>query len=95
MLLTPALPSPADAASNLKPVPALATALRSSQRTAFTTPGTSPASPPRPCPAGFTDDGLPLAVQLVALPGTGTHCCSASPAQLQRAFDWTARRPAL
>jgi amidase len=94
VLLTPVLPTPADSAGNLKPSRPLATALRSSQRSAFTTPWNIAGFPAASVPAGFTDDGLPLAVQLVALPGRERSLLALA-AQLQRASDWTARRPAL
>jgi amidase len=68
--------------------------LRSSQRSAFTTPWNIAGFPAASVPAGFTDDGLPLAVQLVALPGRERSLLALA-AQLQRASDWTARRPAL
>jgi amidase len=94
VLLTPVLPTPADPASNLKPSRPFATALRSSQRCAFTTAWNVAGFPAASVPAGFTEAGLPLAVQLVALPGR-ERTLLALAAQLQRASDWTARRPAL
>ncbi len=94
VLLTPALPTPADAASNFKPARPVATALRSLQRTAYTTAWNVAGFPAASVPAGFTDDGLPLAVQLVALPGR-ERTLLALAAQLQKAFDWTGRRPQL
>jgi amidase len=94
VLLTPALPSPADAAGNLKPNRPFVTAFRSSQRSAYTTAWNVAGFPAAAVPAGFTDDGLPLAVQLVAQPGQ-ERTLLALAAQLQRAFDWTARRPQL
>ncbi len=94
VLLTPALPSPADAATNLRPSRPWLTSLRSSRRSAYTTPWNIAGFPAACVPAGFTDDGLPLAVQLVALPGRERTLLSLA-AQLQRAFDWTARRPPL
>jgi amidase len=45
-------------------------------------------------PAGWSEDGLPLAVQLVALPGQEQLLLSLA-AALQRAADWTDRRPPL
>lgn len=94
VLLTPALPSPADAVTNLRPSRPWVTSLRSSRRTAYTTPWNIAGFPAASVPAGFTDDGLPLAVQLVALPGRERTLLSLA-GQLQRAFDWTARRPSL
>jgi amidase len=94
VLLTPALPSPADPASNLKPGRPLITTLHSSQRSAFTTPWNIAGFPAASVPAGFSDDGLPLAVQLVALPGKERLLLALS-AQLQQAYDWTLHRPPL
>ncbi len=94
VLLTPALPTPADPASNYKLSRPVATALRSSQRSAYTTPWNVAGFPAASVPAGFTDDGLPLAVQLVALPGR-ERTLLALAGQLQRAFDWTTHRPSL
>ncbi|HEX4016890.1 MAG TPA: amidase family protein [Frankiaceae bacterium] len=93
VLLTPALPSPADAAGNLRPSRAWVTSLRSSRRSAYTTAWNVAGFPAASVPAGFTDDGLPLAVQLVTLPGRERLLLSLA-AQLQRAQDWTAHRPA-
>ena len=54
---------------------------------------TSPASP-RPVPAGFTTDGLPVGLQIV-----GRHLGDATvlgaAAAYERASDWRDRRPAL
>jgi amidase len=94
VLLTPALPSPADAATNLRPSRPWVTSLRSSRRSAYTTPWNVAGFPAASVPAGFTDDGLPLAVQLIALPGRERTLLSLA-GQLQRAYDWTTRRPAL
>jgi amidase len=44
-------------------------------------------------PAGFTGDGFPLSVQLVAPPDRDTVLISLA-AQLERARDWPAHRPA-
>ena len=45
-------------------------------------------------PAGFTPDGFPLAVQLVGPPDAEARLVSLS-AQLERARDWAAHRPAV
>jgi amidase len=45
-------------------------------------------------PAGFTADGFPLAVQLVGPPDCEARLVSLS-AQLERAGDWPAQRPAV
>ncbi|HEX4432903.1 MAG TPA: amidase family protein [Frankiaceae bacterium] len=94
VLLTPALPSPADAATNLRPSRPWLTSLRSSRRSAYTTSWNVAGFPAASVPAGFTEDGLPLAVQLVALPGRERTLLSLA-GQLQHVFDWTAHRPPL
>jgi amidase len=94
VLLTPALATAADPASNFKPARPAATAYRSLQRSAFTTAWNIAGFPAASVPAGFTTEGLPLAVQLVALPGRERTLLSLA-GQLQRASDWTARRPSL
>jgi amidase len=45
-------------------------------------------------PAGFTDNGLPLAVQLIGRPHDETTLLSLS-AQLEAERPWADRRPAL
>ena len=57
-------------------------------------PSTTPASPPSRVPAGFTSDGFPLGVQLVGPPDSEARLLSLS-AQLERARDWPAHRPAV
>jgi amidase len=68
--------------------------LRSSRRSAYTTSWNVAGFPAASVPAGFTEDGLPLAVQLVALPGRERTLLSLA-GQLQHVFDWTAHRPPL
>ena len=92
VLLTPVLPSPADAAGRLAPDHPLRTALRSAVRTAYVAPWNVAGFPAASVPAGFTAEGLPLAVQLVAPPGAERHLIALA-AQLQRAMDWTTRCP--
>jgi amidase len=94
VLLTPAMPTPADRADHFRPHQPLRAALRSSARTAYTTPWNVAGFPAASVPAGFTPEGLPLAVQLVALPGA-ERLLIALASQLQRADDWTVRRPPL
>ena len=94
VFMTPVLPSPADLAERFHPGRPLRTALRASMRTAYTTAWNVAGFPAASVPAGFTSDGLPLAVQLVALPGK-ERTLLALAGQLQRASDWTERRPRL
>ena len=72
----------------------LRAAWRSSQRTAYTTAWNVAGFPAASVPAGFTETGLPLAVQLVALPGR-ERTLIALAAELQRSADWTERRPSV
>src|SRR4051794_21716526 len=53
-----------------------------------------PGRPAVPVPAGFTPDGFPLAVQLVAPPDGEARLISLA-AQLQQARDWSQPRPAV
>jgi amidase len=94
VLMTPVLPSPADVARHFHPGRPLRTALRSSMRSAYTTAWNVAGFPAASVPAGFTAEGLPLAIQLVALPGK-ERTLLALAGQLQRASDWTERRPQL
>lgn len=92
VLMTPVMPSPADSAKHFRTGHPLRSAWRSSQRTAYTTAWNVAGFPAASVPAGWTDDGLPLAVQLVALPGQERMLLGLA-AQLQRSADWTERRP--
>jgi amidase len=93
VLLTPAQPTPAERADRFRPRQPLRSALRASARTAYSAPWNVAGFPAASVPAGFSPEGLPLAVQLVALPGA-ERLLIALAAQLQRADDWTLRRPA-
>jgi amidase len=94
VLLSPVMPSPADPASRFNAGRPLRAAWRSSQRTAYTTAWNVAGFPAASVPAGFTEAGLPLAVQLVALPGR-ERTLIALAAELQRSADWTERRPSV
>jgi amidase len=92
VLMSPVLPSPADAAKHFRTGHPLRSAWRSSLRTAYTTAWNVAGFPAASVPAGWTQDGLPLAVQLVALPGQERLLLGLA-AELQRDADWTDRRP--
>ena len=92
VLMSPVMPSPADASSRFHSGHPLRSAWRSSQRTAYTTAWNVAGFPAASVPAGWTDEGLPLAVQLVALPGRERMLIGLA-AELQRSADWTERRP--
>jgi amidase len=59
---------------------------------AFTSPWNFTGQPAAAVPAGFTDDGLPLAIQLVGRPNDEPTLFSLA-AQLERARPWPERRP--
>jgi amidase len=94
VLMSPVLPSPADAVSHFNPRRPLRSAWRASQRTAYTTAWNVAGFPAASVPVGWTEDGLPLAVQLVALPGQERLLIGLA-AELQRDADWTERRPSI
>jgi amidase len=62
--------------------------------TPFTVPWNVSGQPAASIPAGFTDGGLPLAVQLIGRPHDETTLFSLS-AQLEAERPWAGRRPAL
>ncbi len=94
VLLCPALSAPPVAAGRWEGRGALRTFLG----VAGWTPGTATwnitGQPAAAVPAGFTDDGLPLSVQLVGRPH-GEHTLIALAAQIERERPWTERRPEL
>ncbi len=64
------------------------------RRTGFGPPWNYVGNPAASVPAGFTDDGLPLSVQLVGRPNDEATLLSLA-AQLEAERPWTARRPPL
>jgi amidase len=62
--------------------------------TPFTAPWNVTGQPAVSIPSGLTDDGLPVAVQLVGRPN-GDGLLLQVAAQLERVLDWPARRPTL
>ena len=93
VLMTPVLPSPADTADHFQARRPWRTSWHASTRSAYTTAWNIAGFPAASVPAGFTGEGLPLAVQL-CLPGKERLLLALS-GQLQRAADWTDRRPRL
>jgi amidase len=92
VLMSPVLPSPADSLRHFHTGHPLRSAWRSSLRTAYTTAWNIAGFPAASVPTGWTPEGLPLAVQLVALPGQERLLLGLA-AELQRDADWTDRRP--
>jgi amidase len=64
------------------------------RRTGFGPPWNYVGNPSASVPAGFTDDGLPLSVQLVGRPNDEATLLSLA-AQLEAERPWTTRRPPL
>jgi amidase len=62
--------------------------------TPFTVPWNVSGQPAASVPAGFTDDGLPLAVQLIGRPHDETTLLSLA-AQMESERPWAERRPEL
>ncbi|MBK5305722.1 MAG: amidase [Frankiaceae bacterium] len=62
--------------------------------TPFTAPWNVTGQPALSIPSGMTDDGLPVAVQLVGRPSSDGLLLQVA-AQLERVLDWPARRPVL
>jgi amidase len=93
-LLTPALAAPPVEAGRWEGLGALRTFLG----VAGWTPGTAnwnvTGQPAAAVPAGFTDDGLPLSVQVVGRPND-EHTVIALAAQIERERGWPDRRPEL
>ena len=64
------------------------------RRTGFAPPWNYVGNPAASVPAGFTDDGLPLSVQLVGRPNDEATLLSLA-AQIEAERPWTNRRPPL
>jgi amidase len=62
--------------------------------TPFTAPWNVTGQPAVSIPSGLTDDGLPVAVQLVGRPNGDGQLLQVA-AQLERVLGWPARRPTL
>ncbi len=86
VLITPTLPAPAARVESLKGLRTLALAGR---RAPYTSPWNVTGQPALSVPAGFSEGGLPLAVQLIGPPGSESLLLSLA-AQLE---DLPSRRP--
>ena len=92
VLLTPVMSEPAVAAGLMEGRGATATYLWSSSWVPFNVLWNSTGQPAASVPAGFTADGLPLAVQIVGRPHDEATLLSLA-AQLEEARPWNGRRP--
>jgi amidase len=94
VLLTPTIPSPPWPVLKFEGRSVVPATLGASEITPFTLPWNVTGQPAASVPAGFTDNGLPLAVQLIGRPHDETTLLSLS-AQLEAERPWADRRPAL
>ena len=93
VLLTPTSPGPARPVGDYEGRGVLRTLLGSALGIApFTSPWNATGQPAASVPAGFSPQGLPLAVQLVGRPGDEDTLISLA-AQLERSRPWAERRP--
>jgi amidase len=94
VLLTPVTAQPAPRADRWRGKGALATFDGGRSYVCYTAVWNYTGQPAAAVPAGFDDDGLPLAVQLVGRPNAETTLISLA-AQLEAARPWSQRRPPL
>jgi amidase len=92
VLLMPTVPAPAAPAASYERLAPLPTVLASTDQVGYTTPWNVVGFPALSMPAGFTRDGLPLAVQLVGPPGGEARLLQVA-AQLEADGDLLDRRP--
>jgi amidase len=94
VLLTPVTAKPPPRADGWRGKGAFATFDGSRPYVCYTAVWNYTGQPAAAVPAGFDDDGLPLAAQLVGRPGADTMLISLA-AQLEAARPWSQRRPPL
>lgn len=94
LLLTPTTPTAAGPIGQLNGVGALGATRKASGTASFTSMWNICGSPAAAVPAGFTDAGLPLSVQVVG-PTDGEPLVLAVSAELETARPWAHRRPGL
>jgi amidase len=94
VLLTPTIPMPPWPVLKFEGRSVVPATLAASEITPFTVPWNVTGQPAASVPAGFTDSGLPLAVQLIGRPHDETTLLSLS-AQLEAERPWAQRRPSL
>lgn len=91
VLVLPTIPQPPQQIGAMSGLRTLALAGRV---TPYTAPWNVTGQPALSLPSGMTDDGLPVAVQLVGRPGEEALLLQVA-AALEAALDWPARRPQL
>lgn len=94
LVMTPTTPTAAQPIGQLNGVGALAATRKASATASFTSMWNVCGNPAAAVPAGFTDDGLPLSVQIVG-PTDGEPVVLALSAALEAAMPWAHRRPDL
>jgi amidase len=94
VLLTPTIPMPAWPSLKFQGRSTFAAVMGAAEITPFTVPWNVTGQPAASVPAGFTDDGLPLAVQLIGRAHDEAALLSLS-AQIEAERPWADRRPAL
>ncbi len=92
LLLTPTVPMLPPYAGVLDGLGSVRAALRSTPAIAFTAIWNVAGNPAAAIPAGFTDDGLPLSVQLIG-PRNGEPLILQTSAHLESARPWSPHRP--
>jgi amidase len=94
VLLTPTIPMPPWPLLRFEGRGVVAATMGAADITPFTVPWNTSGQPAASIPAGVTDSGLPLAVQLIGRPHDETTLLSLS-AQLEAERPWADRRPTL
>jgi amidase len=92
VLITPVVPVPPLAANSFEGLGALRTLEAAGRAIPFTAVWNQTGNPAAAVPAGFTHDGLPLAVQLVGRPSDEATLVSLA-AQIEAERPWADRRP--
>jgi amidase len=94
VLLTPTIPTPAWPVLRFEGRSVVTATLGAADIVPFTGPWNVTGQPAASIPAGFTDSGLPLAVQLIGRPHDETTLLSLA-AQLEAERPWAESRPAI
>jgi amidase len=94
VLMTPVIPTPPWPLLKFEGRGVVVATMGAADATTFTIPWNVSGQPAASVPAGFTDGGLPLAVQLIGRPHDETTLLSLS-AQLEAERPWAERRPTM